>query len=224
MDDSVFDELIINKPGTYFYDVTPLFSDGLAFSYAIDRMVEELGDVSDVTKIVCPAEDTTFAAALAYRLHVGLVILNPYDGLIRADGSLDAGDRALIVGTALCGGSLYYSMYNLIIERGAEVVGLAFLLEKLFHRGRYKLMDLISSSLPHGVKSVVKYGVTIGNYVRFDCSARGLGIREFRVLRVMDDEIGINWFDGPTPCEKIFPKTRIIEVSQNKMQWFKYRP
>ncbi len=224
MDDSVFDELIISKPNSYYKDLTPLFSDGDAFAYSIDRMVGELGDVSSITKIVCPAEDTTFAAALAYRLQVGLVILNPYDGLIRADGSLEAGDRALIVGSALCGGSLYYSMYNLIIERGASVAGLAFLIEKLFHRGRSKLMDLIPETLPMGIKSVVKYGVTIGNFVRFDCSAHGLGIREFRVLRVMDDEIGVNWFDGPTPCEKIFPKTRIIGVSFDKSHWFTYRP
>ena len=78
--------------------------------------------------------------------------------------------------------------------------------------------------IPMGIVTVVKFGVTIGNFVRFDCSARGLGIREFRVLRVMPDEIGVNWLDGPVPCEKVFPKTRIIEVSQDKVHWYKYRP
>jgi hypothetical protein len=143
--------------------------------------------------------------------------------LIVSGNELSQDDGILIVGTALCGGSMYFSMYTLIEDMGANVLGFAFLIEKVWHRGRYKLMDNTLRGLPLGVISLIKYGVTVGNFVRFDCSAHGLGIREFRVLSVKDDEIGVNWLDGPVPCEKLFPKTRIIEMSFDKRTWVKYR-
>ncbi len=225
LNDEIFDKFIISKKDDPFKDMTPLFSDQKAFKVAIDSMVEKLTPLDkSITKIVCPAGDTTFASALAYNLGLGVVVMNPYDGLLSAGEYFHPGEGVLIVGSALCGGSIYFSMYSIIEDMGAKVIGFAFLIEKLEHRGRYKLMDTVSTNIPVGVVTVVKFGVTIGNFVRFDCSAHGLGIREFRVLRVMKDEIGINWLDGPVPCEKVFPKTRIIEVSQDKIHWYKYRP
>lgn len=225
LQDEIFDKYILSKEDDPYKDLTPLFSDQKAFKVAVDSMVERLTPLDkSITKIVCPAGDTTFASALAYNLGLGVVVLNPYDGLVASGEFFTPEDGVLIVGSALCGGSIYFSMYTLIEDMGAKVMGFAFLIEKLAHRGRYKLLDSVFTSLPLGVVTVVKYGVTVGNFVRFDCSAHGLGIREFRVLRVMKDEIGINWLDGPVPCEKVFPKTRIIEVSQDKIHWYKYRP
>jgi adenine phosphoribosyltransferase len=224
MDDTIFDQLILSKPGDPYKDLTPLFSDKDAFRYAVDSMVKKLTPLNPkLTKVVCPSDDTTFAAALAYTLGLGVVILNPYDGLVASGDALKPEDGVLIVGSALCGGSLYFSMYSLIEDTGAHVLGFAFLLEKVWHRGRYKLLDSVTTDLPLGVVTLVRYGVTVGNFVRFDCSANGLGIREFRVLTVRDDEIGVNWLDGPKPCEKMFPKTRIIEMSFDKKDWTKYR-
>jgi adenine/guanine phosphoribosyltransferase-like PRPP-binding protein len=62
-------------------------------------------------------------------------------GLIVSGNELSQDDGILIVGTALCGGSMYFSMYTLIEDMGANVLGFAFLIEKVWHRGRYKLMD-----------------------------------------------------------------------------------
>jgi adenine/guanine phosphoribosyltransferase-like PRPP-binding protein len=224
IDDSVFDRLIVSKNGGTYKDVAPLFSDWAAFSYTIDQMVKRLEPLDKrITKICCPSGDTTFASTLAYKLGLGVIVLNPYDGLIVSGNELSPEDGILIVGTALCGGSMYFSMYTLIEDMGASVLGFAFLIEKVWHRGRYKLMDNTLRGLPLGVISLIKYGVTVGNFVRFDCSAHGLGIREFRVLSVKDDQIGVNWLDGPVPCEKLFPKTRIIEMSFDKRTWVKYR-
>ncbi len=225
MDDSVFDKLIVSDPNhPSFKDLSALFSDKEAFHYSIERMVGRLTPLDKrITKIVCPTGDTTFASALAYRLGLGLIVLNPYDGLISQGEFLTPEDGVLIVGSAICGGSLYFSMFSIINDMGAKVLGFAFLIEKVPHRGRFKLLDSISTELPLGVITIVKYGVTVGNFVRFDCSANGLGIREFRVLSVKDDEIGVKWLDGPVPCEKLFPKTRIIEASFDKKFWYKYR-
>lgn len=223
--DEIFDKYIISKPGDPYKDITPLLSDPKAFKAAVDAMVEKLGPLDpSIKKIVCPSQDTTFASALAYTLGLGVCVLNPYDGFVTSGEYFQPGEGVLVVGSALCGGSIYFSMYSLIEDMGAKVMGFAFLLEKLEHRGRSKLLDSVFTPIPMGIVTVVKFGVTIGNFVRFDCSAHGLGIREFRVLRVMPDEIGINWLDGPVPCEKVFPKTRIIEVSQDKVHWYKYRP
>lgn len=225
LQEEVFDNYILSRENDPYKDLTPLFSDQKAFRIAVESMVEKLTPLDkSITKIVCPAGDTTFASALAFNLGLSVVVMNPYDGLVASGDSFKPGEGVLIVGSALCGGSLYFSLYTLIEDMGAKVMGFAFLIEKLQHRGRYKLLDTVSTNIPVGIVTVVKYGVTIGNFVRFDCSAHGLGIREFRVLRVTDNEIGINWLDGPVPCEKVFPKTRIIEVSQDKVHWFKYRP
>lgn len=226
MNDEIFDKYIITDPkNPTFKDLAPLFSNQEAFKYAVDSMVEKLSPLDKrVTKIVCPTGDTTFASALAYRLGLGVIILNPYDGLIASGEYFEPDDGVLIVGSAICGGSLYFSMYSIIQDMGAQVLGFAFLIEKIPHRGRYKLLDSVSTELPLGITTLVKYGVTVGNFVRFDCSAHGLGIREFRVLSVRNDEVGVKWLDGPVPCEKLFPKTRIIEVSFDKKDWCKYRP
>jgi adenine phosphoribosyltransferase len=223
MDDTFLVSKIVSKKGDPYKDLTPLFSDREAFRGAVDMMVQRFNPLDKrLTKIVCPAGDTTFASALAYKLGLGVIILNPYDGLVVSGDYFTPQDGILIVGSVICGGSLYFSMYSLIEETGAKVLGFAYLVEKVWHRGRFKLLDSVSTGLPLGVVSLVKYGVTVGNFVRFDCSAHGLGIREFRVLSVKDDEIGVNWLDGPTPCEKIFPKTRILEISFDKKLWYTY--
>ena len=83
MDESVFDRLIISKPGDPYKDINPLLSDKDAFKYSVDCLIEKLKPLLEghnVTKIVCPAGDTTFASALAYTLGLGVIILNPYDG------------------------------------------------------------------------------------------------------------------------------------------------
>ncbi|MFA6624315.1 MAG: hypothetical protein WCS80_00930 [Bacilli bacterium] len=224
-DDSVFDRLIVSKEGDTFKDIKPLLSDRDGFKYAVQTLVRKLTPLDKrLTTVVCPSGDTTFASALAYELGLGVVILNPYDGLVESGEYFHKDDGVLIVGSAICGGSLYFSMYSLISDMGAHVLGFAFLIEKVWHRGRYKLLDSVSTDLPLGVTTGVRYGVTVGNFVRFDCTAHGLGIREFRVLSVRENEIGVNWLDGPSPCEKIFPKSRIIQVSFDKKEWFKYRP
>ena len=86
LNDEIFDKFIISKKDDPFKDMTPLFSDQKAFKVAIDSMVEKLTPLDkSITKIVCPAGDTTFASALAYNLGLGVVVMNPYDGRERED-------------------------------------------------------------------------------------------------------------------------------------------
>ena len=69
------------KEGIMFHDITPLLQDGNAFSMAIDAMAEDIKD-KDVNCLVgVEARGFIFAAALAYKLGIGL-------GIVRKLGKL----------------------------------------------------------------------------------------------------------------------------------------
>ena len=226
MTDEIYDELITSSFDGTYKDISKLLENEEALNYTVDDIVNQWGERidSNIKRIVCPVDDKVFAAALAKRLGIKVTECSPYEGIMIDAEDLKPGDRVIIAGSAICGGSLYFSMYSLLEDMGYVVEGFAFIVEKVWHRGRYKLIDSITTTCKLGIVTAVKYGVTVGNFVRFDCRHNGLGIREFRVLSVQDKEIGVKWLDGPRPVEKKFPKERIIAISFNKLNWFKYRP
>ena len=221
MDDNIYETLIESKVNGTFKDVTKLLNNKEALDYTADNIIKQLGEHADeIDKIVCPFDDDIFANFLAEKMKIEVIKMNPYEGT--CDKDISKGEKAIIVGTALCGGSLYYSMFSLLEYHHVETLGFVYIVEKVWHRGRYKLADSITSPLPLGVISAIKYGATTGIYVKFDCSKNNLGIRIFKVLSLHDNEAGVNWLDGPRPCEKKFPIERIIEISFNRKDWFKY--
>lgn len=223
MEEKEFESFIDSKVNGTYKDLTRVYNNELALDYAVNNILLQLKDnFKLITKIVAPYDDYLFASSLAKKLNVEVIRLNPYEGT--SDEDLTSDDKVLIVSSALCGGSLYFSMYSLLEDLNIEVLGFAFIVEKVFHRGRFRLLDLVTSSLPIGVISVIKYGSAVGTFVKFDCRHNNLGIRIFRVLSINDEEVGVNWLDGPRPIEKKFPKERIIAISFNRKDWYEYHP
>ena len=145
------------KPGVTFKDITPLLSDPLAFSTAVDAIVVSFGR-GTIDKVVgIEARGFIIAAPVAYHFGAGFVplrkpgklpyetVTEPYEleyGTESLELHTDAfapGDRVLIVDDVLATGGTARAACNLVEQAGGKVTGLAFVIELEFLNGRDKL-------------------------------------------------------------------------------------
>lgn len=152
------------KPGILFRDITPLLGDPAAFTTAVDRFAERYSDERIDVIASIEARGFLFAAPLADRLGKSLAPMRkpgklPWDTNsitysleygedsieIHADAILP-GQRALIVDDVLATGGTVSAAVRLAERAGAEIAGLAFLIELEDLRGRDRLRgyDLFS--------------------------------------------------------------------------------
>jgi adenine phosphoribosyltransferase len=156
------------KPGILFYDITTLLKDGKAFKKAIDQML--LPYKKDKIDIVVGMESRgfIFSAPMAYQLDAGLVPVRKLGKLpaetITVEYALEygsntleihrdairPGQKVLIVDDLLATGGTVRGTIELIERLKGEVVGLAFLVELEFLKGRDRLEG-------RRVTSVIKY-------------------------------------------------------------------
>jgi len=155
------------QPGIVFKDITPLLADELAFSTVIDLIVVHFGR-GNVDKVVgIEARGFILASPVAYHFGAGFVPVRKKEKLpweteseeyeleygtatleIHRDG-VDPGERVLIVDDVLATGGTARATARLVERIGGKVVGIAFLIELGFLKGRqqldgYDLFTLIS--------------------------------------------------------------------------------
>src|SRR5882762_422977 len=155
------------KQGILFYDITTLLKDKLGFARLIDALSEHyIGKEIDLV-LGMEARGFIFGPALAYRLNAGFVpVRKPgklpaetekvsYD-LEYGSNSLEVhkdaikkGDRVLIVDDLLATGGTAVATAKLASGLGAQIAGLAFVVELDFLRGREKLAKYDVFSLLH---------------------------------------------------------------------------
>ncbi|MFI0258253.1 adenine phosphoribosyltransferase [Streptomyces sp. NPDC017056] len=145
------------KPGVVFKDITPLLADPAAFGALTDAfagMCERYG----VDKVVgLEARGFILAAPVAVRAGAGFVpvrkagklpgttLRQAYDleyGTAEVEVHADAfepGDRVLVIDDVLATGGTADASVQLVRRAGAEVVGVAVLLELGFLAGRERL-------------------------------------------------------------------------------------
>ncbi len=146
------------QPGISFKDITPLLADGPAFAAVVNELAAEAGAIDKVAGI--EARGFILAAPVATRLESGFVPVRKAGKLpsatYRQDYQLeygtatievhtdafDPGDRVLIVDDVLATGGTALATAELVRRAGAEVVGVAVLLELAFLDGRSKLGDI----------------------------------------------------------------------------------
>jgi len=147
------------KPGILFYDITTLLKDKTGFATLIDALSEQyIGKHVDLV-LGMEARGFIFAPALAYRLNAGFVpVRKPgklpaetmklsYDleyGSNALEIHKDAivkGQRVLIVDDLLATGGTAAATATLARNLGAQIAGLAFVVELDFLKGRDKLAD-----------------------------------------------------------------------------------
>lgn len=145
------------KPGIGFKDITTLIADGEAFRYTVNKMADHLRNLG-VDAIVGPeARGFIFGTPVAYELGIGFIpIRKPgklpaevesfeYDLEYGSDtleihkDAIRPGMKVAIVDDLLATGGTVSAAVKLVEKLGAQVVGLVFLIELTFLKGRDKL-------------------------------------------------------------------------------------
>ncbi|MET8883260.1 MULTISPECIES: adenine phosphoribosyltransferase [Streptomyces] len=145
------------KPGVVFKDITPLLADPVAFTALTDALAE-LCVRHGATKIVgLEARGFILAAPVAVRAGIGFVPVRKAGKLPGATLSqtyeleygsaeieihaedLDAEDRVMVIDDVLATGGTAEASLDLIRRAGAQVAGVAVLMELGFLAGRARL-------------------------------------------------------------------------------------
>ncbi|MEU4175378.1 adenine phosphoribosyltransferase [Streptomyces sp. NPDC026589] len=145
------------KPGVMFKDITPLLADPVAFTALTDALAE-LCVRHGATKIVgLEARGFILAAPVAVRAGMGFIPVRKAGKLPGATLSqsyeleygsaeieihaedLDAEDRVMIIDDVLATGGTAEASLELIRRAGAQVAGVAVLMELGFLAGRARL-------------------------------------------------------------------------------------
>jgi adenine phosphoribosyltransferase len=145
------------KPGILFYDITTLLKDRDAFRESIDLLIEPFVDSRADVVVGMESRGFIFSAPMALRLNAGFVPVRKLGKLpaetvsveyaleygtntleIHRDAILP-GQRVLVVDDLLATGGTVDGTIELVRRLGGEVVGLAFLVELLFLKGRERL-------------------------------------------------------------------------------------
>ncbi len=156
------------KPGILFYDITTLLKDAAAYKTAIDLMLEPYRDEKIDLVVGMESRGFIFSAPMAYLLGAGLVPVRKLGKLpaetitveyaleygsntleIHRD-AINAGQRVLIVDDLLATGGTVHGTIELVERLQGDVVGLGFLVELEFLKGRDRLQG-------HRVESVIRY-------------------------------------------------------------------
>ncbi|MDZ7374851.1 MAG: adenine phosphoribosyltransferase [candidate division KSB1 bacterium] len=145
------------KPGIVFRDITTLLQDPEAFRCAVDEMAAAFAHARPEVVVGVEARGFIFGSAIAYKLGAAFVPARKPGKLpaetIRAEYALEygtdaieihrdavrAGQRVLLVDDLLATGGTMAATASLVEQLGGQVVGIVFLIELGFLRGREKL-------------------------------------------------------------------------------------
>ena len=156
------------KPGILFYDITTLLKDAVSYRAAIDLMLAPYRDDKIDLVVGMESRGFIFSAPMAYLLGAGLVPVRKLGKLpaetitveyaleygsntleIHRD-AIEPGQRVLIVDDLLATGGTVHGTIELVERLQGEVVGVGFLVELDFLKGRDRLQG-------HRVESVIRY-------------------------------------------------------------------
>ncbi|MET8901797.1 adenine phosphoribosyltransferase [Streptomyces sp. NPDC048594] len=152
------------EPGVVFKDITPLLADPAAFTVLTDALAEVARETGATKVVGLEARGFILGAPVALRAGLGFIPVRKAGKLPGATlgqaydleyGSaeievhaedLDAGDRVLVVDDVLATGGTAEASLELIRRAGAQVAGLAVLMELGFLGGRARLETALSGA------------------------------------------------------------------------------
>ena len=153
------------SPGILFYDLTTLLKDSESLRTVIDLMTQEYRDREIDQVVAIESRGFIFGPALAYNLQAGFVpvrkkgrlpaqtISASYDLEYGQDvlemhtDAIQKGRRVLIVDDLIATGGTAAATTQLVHQLGGEIIGLAFIVELEFLKGREKLDGFEISSI-----------------------------------------------------------------------------
>lgn len=145
------------KPGIIFKDLTPLWKEAAAFREMVDQLTSRFRSSQVGMVAAIESRGLIVGSAIAYSLGTGLVPIRKAGKLpwntVKASYSLEYGSatselhtdafapgtRVLIVDDLLATGGTAEAAVRLVKELRGEVVGLAFVVELAFLKGRERL-------------------------------------------------------------------------------------
>jgi adenine phosphoribosyltransferase len=156
------------KPGIVFRDITTLLKDPVALRQAADAIATHYAQAG-VSKVVCvEARGFILGSILAYKLGAGFVPVRkpgklPAETLretyaleygtdaveVHAD-AISPGDRVLVHDDLLATGGTAAAACALVERLGGTIVGVSFLIELAFLRGRLRLPG-------HNIHTLITY-------------------------------------------------------------------
>jgi adenine phosphoribosyltransferase len=147
------------KKGIIFKDITPLLRDGRLFSLAIENMLKPFSAQKIDSVIAIEARGFIFGGAIAHILNCGIVPIRKSGKLPSKTHSVDykleygtdtleihtdainRGDRVLLVDDLLATGGTVEGVCKLMEKSGGEIIGISFLIELAFLKGRERLKN-----------------------------------------------------------------------------------
>jgi adenine phosphoribosyltransferase len=148
------------KKGIIFKDITTLLKDKAALKKSIDILAAEYKGQKIKHVVGIESRGFIFGAALAYELGAGFIPVRKKgklpaktrsvtysleygtDTLEIHEDALKAGDRVIIVDDLLATGGTVSAVAKLVGDLGANIIGIAFVIELSFLKGREKLRGL----------------------------------------------------------------------------------
>src|SRR5215813_3640274 len=155
------------KKGILFYDITTLLKDKVGFATLIDALSEHYLNAQLDTVLAIEYRGFIFGPALAYRLNAGFVSIRKtvklpaetvkwnyeleygIDTLEIHRDAIKPGQKVIIVDDLLATGGTANACVKLAKSLGAEISGLAFVVELDFLNGRKKFEGTEVFSLLH---------------------------------------------------------------------------
>ncbi|KPL19989.1 MAG: adenine phosphoribosyltransferase [candidate division Zixibacteria bacterium SM23_81] len=155
------------KKGIVFRDITTLLKDKVAYRQVIETLYDHYKNRSVDVVVGIEARGFLLASSLAYKLGVGVVpVRKPgklpaetlrveyeleygTDALEIHRDAIEKGQKVLIVDDLLATGGTVAATCQMVEKVGGEIVGIAFLIELDFLRGRKKLNGYELLSLIH---------------------------------------------------------------------------
>ena len=143
--------------GVLFKDITTLLKDAPAFSYVVDQLAKKYQQARVDVVVAVESRGFIFGGALAHQLGAGFVPVRKLgklpgktieveyeleygrDALAIHEDAIQPGQRVLAVDDLLATGGTMAATLRLIEQLGGHVVGVAFLIELAFLKGREKL-------------------------------------------------------------------------------------
>lgn len=156
------------KPGIIFKDITTLLQDSEAFHHSVNILAKQYQNKNIDTVVGIEARGFIFGAAMAYALKAGFVIVRkkgklPYktckqtyeleygtDEIEIHEDAIKQKDQILLVDDLLATGGTMAAAAKLTSKMGGEIVGISFLIELSFLKGRDKLQG-------YNINSIIKY-------------------------------------------------------------------
>ena len=151
--------------GILFKDITTLLKDAPAFSCVVSELAKKYENAKVDVVVAVESRGFIFGGALAHQLGAGFVPVRKLgklpgktieveyeleygrDALAIHEDAIQPGQRVLAVDDLLATGGTMAATLRLIAELGGQVVGVAFLIELGFLKGREKLKQYPLHSL-----------------------------------------------------------------------------